>query len=75
MTEPLCKYFNECGGCSLQHIDYNIQVENKKKNLINFIKFSKIDDIKVFSGNPYYYRNRMDMIFHKKGIGFRKKGK
>ena len=30
-------------------------------------------DIKVFSGEPYHYRNRMDFIFHPAGLGFRKR--
>lgn len=68
--EPLCPYFNNCGGCSSQHIDYPMQLENKKKALANAIHFS---DIKTVSGKEYGYRNRMDMIFHSKGLGFRKK--
>jgi len=71
MAEPLCKQFGSCGGCSSQHIDYSIQLENKRKALAHAINF---EDIKVFSDKEYYYRNRMDMIFHAKGIGFRKKG-
>ncbi len=71
MVEPLCPYFGSCGGCSSQHIDYNVQLENKKKALAQSIKF---EDVQVFPGPEYYYRNRMDMIFHAKGIGFRKKG-
>ncbi|MDP2907300.1 MAG: 23S rRNA (uracil(1939)-C(5))-methyltransferase RlmD [Nanoarchaeota archaeon] len=71
MAQPLCTYFGSCGGCSSQHIDYTIQLENKKKALVQNIKF---EDVKVFSDKEYYYRNRMDMIFHPQGIGFRKKG-
>ena len=70
--QPLCLYFVECGGCSLQHLEYQIQLENKKKFLQSIINFS---EIKVFSDKEYFYRNRMDMIFHPVGIGFRKKGK
>ena len=31
--EAKCKYYGKCGGCTLQHIDYEIQLENKKKHL------------------------------------------
>lgn len=72
MAEPLCPYFYKCGGCSSQHIDYPVQLENKKKALADAINFN---DINVFSGKEYYYRNRMDMLFHPRGIGFRKKKK
>lgn len=71
MAEPKCKYYGMCGGCNCQHIDYNIQLENKKKQLINAINY---EDVNVFSDNDYGYRNRMDLIFHKAGVGFRKKG-
>jgi len=71
MAEPLCKYFGKCGGCALQHIDCPMQLESKKKSLLDAIHFS---DIKIFSGKEYYYRNRMDMIFHPEGLGLRKKG-
>ena len=71
MSVPFCKYFGECGGCSLQHVDYPTQLANKKKALASAIKF---DDIKVFSGKESHYRNRMDAVFHPSGLGFRRKG-
>jgi 23S rRNA (uracil-5-)-methyltransferase RumA len=71
MSEPKCPYFTKCGGCTAQHIDYSLQLENSKRILSKALKF---DDIEVFSASPYNYRNRMDFIFHKKGLGFRKKG-
>lgn len=64
------RVFDNCGGCSLQHIDYATQLENKKKMLANAVGF---DNIAVFSGKEYGYRNRMDFIFHASGVGFRKK--
>ncbi len=33
------------------------------------------DDVKVFSDEPYHYRNRMDFVFHAKGIGLRADGR
>ncbi|MEK6962897.1 MAG: 23S rRNA (uracil(1939)-C(5))-methyltransferase RlmD [Nanoarchaeota archaeon] len=72
MTEPKCPYFGECGGCSAQHIPYELQLENKKKALIQAIKYN---DVQVFSGPEYEYRNRMDFIFHPGGVGLRKKGR
>ncbi len=71
MADPRCPYFRKCGGCSLQHIDYSLQVEKKKEKIAKAIN---IADIQVFSGKEYFYRHRMDMIFHPEGIGFREKG-
>jgi len=70
MAKPLCEYFGTCGGCTAQHIDYSLQLENKKKQLQNILNFQ---DVKVFSDKEYYYRNRMDLIFTKNSLGFRKK--
>lgn len=71
MATPLCPYFGTCGGCSTQHLDYTLQLENKRTTLEREIGFK---DIQIFSGEPYFYRNRMDMVFHPMGLGFRKKG-
>lgn len=65
-----CRFFGNCGGCSLQHISYAEQLKNKRNFLAPAIKF---EDIKVFFGKPLHYRNRMDFIFHSTGLGFRKK--
>lgn len=72
MATPLCPYFGKCGGCSSQHIDYSLQLENKKNVVSHNTGFK---DVKIVSDNEYYYRNRMDFIFHKNGLGFREKGK
>jgi 23S rRNA (uracil-5-)-methyltransferase RumA len=68
MAEPRCAYFGKCGGCSSQHIDYEIQVENKKKQLARATGTTP----EAFTGKLYNYRTRMDFIFCKEGLGFRK---
>ncbi len=72
MRDPKSKYFNKCGGCATQHLDYKTQLANKKKRLIQEIGFK---DVKVFSDEEWFYRNRMDMTFTNEGLGFREKGK
>src|SRR3989344_3918991 len=67
--EPQCPYFRNCGGCTSQHIDYSKQLENKKQQLASTLDYQ---DIKVFCASPYAYRNRMDFIFHEKGLGLRR---
>jgi tRNA (uracil-5-)-methyltransferase len=69
---PKCTYFGKCGGCNSQHISYELQLENKRKNVEYTTKF---EGVQVFSGQEYGYRNRMDFIFHEKGLGFRARGK
>lgn len=72
MVEPQCPYFGVCGGCSTQHLPYEVQLENKRALVQQLLK---ITEIPVFSDTPYGYRNRMDFVFHPQGLGFRKKGK
>ena len=72
-VEPRCEYFGKCGGCRSQHIDYSVQVSNKKDLLARYVGIDA-SEIKVFSGDDFNYRNRMDFIVHAKGLGFRKKG-
>ena len=75
MVEPLCPYFGKCGGCTAQHIAYELQLENKKNQLASAINnVIPIDQIKIFHDKEYNYRNRMDFIFHPRGLGLREKG-
>lgn len=71
MRDPKCPYFGKCGGCATQHLPYELQLENKKKRAEQVLQ---TNDIQVFSGEEFWYRNRMDMVFTKEGIGFREKG-
>ncbi len=75
-TKPLCKYFGTCGGCSTQHVPYAVQLENKKQRIISALKKNNIPvpaQIHIHSGEPYFYRNRMDFLFTAKGLGLRMK--
>ncbi|MEK6968814.1 MAG: 23S rRNA (uracil(1939)-C(5))-methyltransferase RlmD [Nanoarchaeota archaeon] len=84
MVTPVCPYYSSCSGCSLQHLDYTQQLENKKKNVAKLLKLGNLNDtlnnnnnnnnnIQVFSAEPFYYRNRLEFWFHSQGMGLRKK--
>ncbi|MBI5421675.1 23S rRNA (uracil(1939)-C(5))-methyltransferase RlmD [Candidatus Peregrinibacteria bacterium] len=82
MRDPKCPYFGKCGGCAMQHVPYEVQLENKKKRLAQALSLTpdapyglKPDDIQVFSGDEWNYRNRMDMLYIPMGLGFREKGR
>ncbi|MEM3127049.1 MAG: 23S rRNA (uracil(1939)-C(5))-methyltransferase RlmD, partial [Candidatus Woesearchaeota archaeon] len=73
-VKPLCLYFGDCGGCSAQHISYEVQLENKKNLVINELRNNNIElseNIQIFYSEPYFYRNRMDFVFFDEGIGLR----
>src|SRR5215469_9892628 len=61
-VEPRCPYFQQCGGCHYQHIDYQQQVEIKKEILGETLRrTAKLElpvEIQVHRSPPWNYRNR-----------------
>ena len=37
-VQPLCPHFRRCGGCDMQHIIYEKQLEIKRENVVNCLK-------------------------------------
>lgn len=71
MIKPKCIYFGNCGGCSLQNLDYEKQLELKEKKLKEIFGF----EIEIEPSTKVYgYRNRIDIPITVDGIGFKKKG-
>ena len=70
--EPLCPYFNECGGCILQTMSYEKTLDYKKNNIINIFKRINIDiNPKIIKNpQPYNYRNKIELKIVDKKIGF-----
>ena len=62
-VEPICDVFKRCGGCSSQHIEYNMQLLLKNKMVENVLKKQKVNYKRVENvigmGMPYYYRNKV----------------
>jgi 23S rRNA (uracil1939-C5)-methyltransferase len=64
-VRPACAYYGICGGCNLQHIRYEAQLAAKTVILKDaFVRIGGFTppEPKVFSANPWGYRNRMQ--FH-----------
>ena len=64
--DPICPLFGECGGCQLQHLDYNSQLRWKKRMVED--AFSRIGNLKEVTVNsvlgmdePLNYRNKMQL--------------
>lgn len=61
--EAPCKYFNTCGGCQIQNVKYEAQLEYKKKKVENALeRIGKIEDFHISDtigmDEPYRYRNK-----------------
>jgi len=70
-VEPRCQHFGLCGGCKLQHIDYETQLHFKQKQVKdNLERLGKIEipEIKSIVGSTtiYEYRNKLDFTFSNK---------
>jgi 23S rRNA (uracil1939-C5)-methyltransferase len=56
---PTCTYFNQCGGCQLQHISYEHQSEFKQNTVENLMNsYHKVNKILTMK-EPYFYRNKV----------------
>jgi len=74
-VSPPCPYFGTCGGCQWQHIDYSIQVEQKKAILVETLKrlggMKETPSISVVpSPKPYDYRVRVQLKVNGKAMGY-----
>ena len=75
-TEPRCPYFGACGGCQLQHLNYQAQVEAKRMFIIDALqRIGKIDvtNIKITvipSQQQWNYRRHVRLKLKNEGTGF-----
>ena len=73
VTAP-CRYFERCGGCHYQHAEYAFQVEQKRVILrealrrVGKIEFS--GEIETITGEPWAYRNRVQLHIADGAIGY-----
>jgi 23S rRNA (uracil1939-C5)-methyltransferase len=70
---PACRYFGECGGCQLQHITYEAQLEAKAMFVRDALsRVGQIDwphEIKVRHASEFGYRERTQVKLGKPTAG------
>ncbi|HEX3685792.1 MAG TPA: class I SAM-dependent RNA methyltransferase [Bryobacteraceae bacterium] len=75
---PRCEYFANCGGCHYQHAQYPQQLEQKKAILRETLQrlggIVYEQEIQVLSADPWQYRNRIQLHFDNREMGFHKSG-
>jgi 23S rRNA (uracil1939-C5)-methyltransferase len=71
---PACDYFGVCGGCHLQFLSYNKQVEQKEQILRDCLKrLAKTDknlSVSLIPDNPWNYRYRAQLKIAHGKMGF-----
>jgi 23S rRNA (uracil1939-C5)-methyltransferase len=64
-VEPPCPLFGICGGCTLQHVSYMTQLEEKKKIVADSFRriggFRALPAIGLVPSPQYGYRNRVEL--------------
>lgn len=73
--KPQCEIYDSCGGCNLQHVNYETQVEQKQNLLQNFLTKKNINaELLPFVKSPqtWGYRNRLEAHFENHQWGFYK---
>ena len=71
---PPCPIYAQCGGCNLQHLSYQKQVEEKGLILAEALRRTgglDLGSVSVLGSVPFAYRNRLQLHFSPEGrVGF-----
>lgn len=71
---PRCPYFGRCGGCQYQHASYEAQLDQKVAILRDVLRrVGKIEapaDIATVAGEPWGYRNRVQLHIENGAVGY-----
>ncbi|MBI4877353.1 MAG: class I SAM-dependent RNA methyltransferase [Acidobacteria bacterium] len=71
---PACPHFARCGGCHYQHQDYAGELRHKeailRETLRRVGRIHAPPDIEVVAGPDYGYRNRIQLHFDRRRMGF-----
>lgn len=71
--EPICKYFNKCGGCKLLHTNYLYTLDYKKNKVKDILhKYANLDiDLDIIpSPIELHYRNKITLKITNEKIGY-----
>ena len=82
-VEPRCRFYERCGGCSLQHLSHEAQLRHKERTLLSALStIAKVTPAQVMpplAGSPWRYRRKARLgVRHVAGrygalVGFRER--
>ncbi|MEP0547043.1 MAG: 23S rRNA (uracil(1939)-C(5))-methyltransferase RlmD [Rhodothermales bacterium] len=67
-TTPRCEYFDACGGCKWQHVQYDAQRDAKRQSVEDALRhtggFADVEVRPTIGADElYFYRNKMEFSF------------
>lgn len=71
--KPICPHFDVCGACDYLHIDYDTQINEKKKQLLHHLNkegFKDFDFELIKSEKELHYRDRARVQVKEHVVGF-----
>jgi len=73
-----CPHFGTCGGCHYQHLTYEAQVAAKveilREQLQRIGRITVPENIRTLTGEPWGYRNRIQLHIDRARMGYREAG-
>lgn len=74
-VNPPCKYYQVCGGCDFQHLNFEGQKVVKNNYLKTIFKNLEVINLKsIISKNEFNYRNKITMFVSDYELGLYEKG-
>ena len=76
--EPICPFYNACGGCNLMHQNYQKQLDYKEQKVREILErfadlnLKNININKIVSNKEFNYRNKVVLHFENNNFGFYK---
>lgn len=64
--KPVCKYYNECGGCNFLHLNKEEEIKFKKDKVIRY--FNKLDNF--YETSDFNYRNKIVLHVKNGKLGY-----
>lgn len=84
-VQPPCPYFGVCGGCSWQHVAYDLQLTSKRQSVVDaLVRIGHVPNAEelvaptIASPEQYGYRNKVELVIDSSSgrprLGFHRAG-